>query len=256
MTSYQSRKGKSVSDELLVDEDELLPGELAFNSADLERQITDLTAVLKRKDEEAERSLMQLQVNANAEYKLIVKERQMIEKELNDLKANLGRLEIEDENISLEGKQVFDRLVELDKERMIGVIAIRFLARRISDGLISVGSMSNIDKNIYVAIRAWAEKATPPFFEDGWPEDKALGEILMEMFKVTGATGSYANMSGRIQELLTEDESEDFQKYMDKVPIIDPLGITSEVGRLQARISPELMGIAYRDKGWEPNNDI
>jgi hypothetical protein len=241
-----------VSDDLLIDDDELLPGELAFTSADLERQITDLTAVLKRKDEEAERSLTQLQLDANAEYKLIVKERQMIEEELNTLKTNFGRLEVEGENISLEGKQVFDRLVELDKERMIGVLAIRFLARRISDGLISVGALPNIDKNIYVALRAWAEKATPPFFEDGWPEDKALGEILMEMFKVTGTTGSYANMSGRIQELLTEDESEDFQKYMDKVPIIDPLGITSKTARLYAKISPELAGVIPKAQSWKP----
>lgn len=239
-----------MSDDLLLDEDELLPGELAFNSADLERQITDLTAILKRKDEEAERSLTQLQMDANAEYKLIVKERQMIEEELNTLKVNLGRLELAGENVDIEGKKIFDRLVELDKERMIGVIVIRFLTRRVSDGLISVGALSNIDKNIYVAIRAWAEKAVPPFFEDGWPEDKALGEILMEMFKVTGTTGSYANMSGRIQELLTEDESEDFQKYMDKVPIIDPLGTMSEMGKLQARISPELAGVVYKVERW------
>ena len=238
-----------MNDELLLDEDELLPGELAFNSADLERQITDLTAVLKRKDEEAERSLTQLQLDANAEYKLIVKERQMIEEELDSLKGTLGRLEIADENVNIEGPEVFNRLVELDKERMIGVMAIRFLARRVSNGEITLGALPNIDKNIYVAIRAWAEKATPPFFEDGWPEDKALGEILREMFKVTGTTGSYANMAGRIQELLTEDESEDFQKYMDKVPIIDPLGVTGKTAKLYAKISPELTGVMTRDKG-------
>ena len=245
-----------MADELLLDDEDLLPGEIEFRSTDLKRQITDLEAVLKRKDLEVERNMSQLQLNASTEYKLVLEERRVVEQELADLKNNLGLQIDEYGEATIEGQQVFDRLMELDKERMLGVLAIRFIARRVSDGLISLGPLPNIDKNIYVAIRAWAEKAAPPFFEDGWPEDKALGDILMETFKVTGTTGSYATMSGRIQELLTRDESEDFQKYLNKVPIIDPLGITSKTAKLHARISPELTGVVYRDKGWEPNNDV
>ncbi len=171
-----------MGDDLLLEDDELLPGELAFNSADLERQIVDLTAVLERKDEEAECSMTQLQLNANAEYKLVLEERQMVEKELERLKIQFGTCVEGHEEVKLTGAQIFDRFVELDKERMIGVLAMRFLAQRVSEDLTSMSFSSNNDKNIYVAIRAWAEKATPPFFEDGWPEDKALGEVLMKLF--------------------------------------------------------------------------
>jgi CBS-domain-containing membrane protein len=200
-----------VSDDLLLDDEDLLPGEIEFRSTDLKRQIVDLEEVLKRKDEEVERSMTQLQLNANAEYKLVLKERQMVEEELARVRDTLELTFDENGESRISGKDVFNRLTELDLERTIGVIAMRFIARRVSDG-------------------------------------EMLGEWLMKHFDVMVQTGSYATISGRIQEMLTEDESEDFQKYMSKVPIIDPLGITSKTAKLYAKVSPELTGVLHTHK--------
>lgn len=227
------------SDELLLDDDELLPGEMAFSAAELQRRVDELEGKLVRLTEESTKAATQLTEETKEDYQRLFSEKCEVSAQLDMIKEALAlQVDINSGVINIDGAKVFQRVMDLDRDREIAVIALRFIARRVSDGEITLSSLPTVDKNIYTAIKEWAGQAPGPFMGD-FPEEKMLGEWLMKCFSVGDQVGGYANISGRIQDLLTEDESEDFHKYMDKVPIIDPLG-KARAHKLKVKMSKEL----------------
>lgn len=199
------------NDDLLLDEDDLLPGELAFGRADLERKIRDLEETIKRRDEGNRQAVYKMKEGYERQLDESRRERLNIEKQLDNLKAitREGEIVFEDERV----RQQF---LHLDRERTRGVVAIRFLCHLISKGLIETTNLPVSTKVLIQAIKAWAEESPTTLLSGEIKLEGGGEDWLRKQLRVGDKVGEYEKLPQPILEGTDHSFAESIQAEYTK----------------------------------------